>query len=93
MAEEDDRGETGDKSWHLDKRVNLSIIFAILMQTALALWWASAINTRVDVLERAANTAVGQDSRIVRLETKMDSIFQSLSEIKSLLRMPRQSAP
>jgi hypothetical protein len=86
MAEPEQQHE---REWHLDKRVNISIIAAVLMQTALAIWWSSSINTRVDQLERGASLAANQDSRIVRLETKMDLIFQNLTEIKSLLRGQR----
>lgn len=93
MAAADNSGDGSGKEWHLDKRVNISIIFAVLMQTALALWWASAISTRVDQLERTSALAADQSTRIVRLETKMDGIFQSLAEIKALLRPPRPIIP
>jgi hypothetical protein len=35
------------EQWHLDKRVPVAIIFAIFMQTAGAIWWASSIQSRV----------------------------------------------
>jgi hypothetical protein len=88
MAESDEQRR--EREWHLDKRVNISIIVAVFLQTAAAIWWSSAINTRVDQLERGASISASQDSRIVRLETKMDLIFQNLTEIKSMLR-PRPS--
>lgn len=42
---------TTDNSWHLSKGVPISLIFAIFMQTALAIWWASSVNNRVESLE------------------------------------------
>lgn len=87
MAECDEQQSA--REWHLDKRVNISIIIAVCLQTSAAIWWSSAINTRVDQLERGASLTANQDSRIVRLETKMDLIFQNLTEIKSLLRGQR----
>ena len=39
------------EQWHLDKRVPVAIIFAIFMQTAGAIWWASSIQSRVSTNE------------------------------------------
>ena len=41
------------EQWHLDKRVPVAIIFAIFMQTAGAIWWASSIQSRVSSNERS----------------------------------------
>lgn len=38
--------ETG--AWHLDKRVPVALIFAIIIQTATAVWWVSGVSHRVD---------------------------------------------
>ncbi len=71
---------TEDKAWHLDKRVNVSIITALLFQAALFVWYASAlwgrvdtINDRVRVLEEAEQ---GRPQR-------RDAIQQQLSDLKS----------
>jgi hypothetical protein len=39
--------------WHLDKRVPVAIIFAILLQTGGAIWWAANISARVGANETA----------------------------------------
>lgn len=39
--------------WHLDKRVPVAIIFALLIQTAGAVWWASAMSSSVAALREA----------------------------------------
>jgi len=77
-----------DKRWHLDKKVPLALIFAILMQTAGLLIWGSNLSTRVNQLESQIASAAPQAERIIRLETKMDSIFGSLAEIKALIQRP-----
>ena len=41
------------EQWHLDKRVPVAIIFAIFMQTAGAIWWASSIQNRVSTNENS----------------------------------------
>lgn len=39
---------TDPRPWHMDRNVTLGLIFAVLMQTAGAVWWASAMNAKVD---------------------------------------------
>ena len=41
------------ESWHLDKKVSVSMIGAIAMQTLMLGWWASALHGRVTELEKA----------------------------------------
>lgn len=74
-----------DRVWHIDKRVPLALLFAIGMQTCAALWWAAGITARVDVLERAQIDAPRQTERLIRVETKVDSMQDDVKEIKRLL--------
>ena len=55
----------GDPGWHLDKRVPISIIIAMVLQTAAILVWATRLDYRVGTLE--LNNTV-QDIRILKLE-------------------------
>jgi len=41
-----------DKQWHLDKRVPVALIFALCVQGAGGIWWASTTNERLDQVER-----------------------------------------
>jgi hypothetical protein len=78
-----------DRSWHLDRRVPIALILTIAMQTGGVIWWASATSTRLDALEKKVEAAAPQAERIIRLETKMEAILDSVSEIKAILRQPR----
>jgi len=74
-----------DKQWHLDKRVNISIILAVAAQTAAGIWWASAINTRVERLEQDKAVALvppTMTDRMSRVEAFIDTIRSDISEIK-----------
>lgn len=51
------------EKWHLDKRVQLSVIGAILVQTAVMAWAGSSLWSRVD----------DHDRRIVRSELREDA--------------------
>ena len=75
-----------ERNWHLDKRVPLALIFAIVCQTAAILIWGTRIDSRVEMLERQLSSSGSQGERIIRLEIKMDGIFQSLADIKALMQ-------
>jgi hypothetical protein len=74
-----------ESQWHLDKKVPLALIFAIAMQTAAALWWASKVDSRVDALERKTDNVQTQNDKIIRLEAKMENVVDGIAEIKRLL--------
>lgn len=74
-----------DTKWHLDKKVPIAMIVTIAMQTAGFVWWAASLSERVNTLERDALRSAPYAERIVRLETKMESIADGIQEIKRLL--------
>jgi hypothetical protein len=75
-----------DARWHLDKKVPVALIVTIALQTGGFVWWAASLGERVNTLEREARAAAPQGERIVRLETRMETILEGISEIKRLLR-------
>lgn len=85
-----------DAGWHVDKKVPITLIAAIIVQTFGAIWWARGLDARVDALEKhsipSAPMATVQGERIIRLETKLEAITDSLAEIKSILRRDRAEA-
>lgn len=36
------------KGWHADKRVPIALIFTILMQSGVVIWWAADMSAKVD---------------------------------------------
>jgi hypothetical protein len=85
--------EAQDRQWHLDKKVPLALIMTIIGQTVIAAWGASNLWTRVGELERQMQLAAPQFERIIRLETKVDGITGSLSEIKALINRRIEQRP
>ena len=85
--------EVQDRQWHLDKKVPLALIMTIIGQTVVAAWGASNLWTRVGELERQMQLAAPQFERIIRLETKVDGITGSLSEIKALINRRIEQRP
>ena len=76
-----------DRAWHLDRRIPIALIIALIIQTAGAVWWASALAQRVSALEEKQNTAAMvapvQSDRLTRVETRVETIQRDVTEIKS----------
>lgn len=82
--------ETNDSKWHVDKRIPLALILTIVVQTGAGIWWISSLSERVNSLERDTLKTAPQAERIVRLETRMETIVEGISEIKRILRREAQ---
>lgn len=80
-----------DGAWHLDKKVPLALIFAILVQTAMGFWWASGLTERVVVLERGAVNSAPQGDRLTRVEVKVDGVQRTLDKIEALVQQRQES--
>ncbi len=78
--------------WHLDKRVPVAIIFAIVVQTAGALWWAASMTERMGQIERRMeaasvrsqnvdNLVAAQAAQIAVLVTRIDEQTRQLDRL------------
>lgn len=79
-----------DAKWHLDRRVPLAMILAIIMQTGTFIWWASSLSERVNTLERERIAAAPQGDRLTRVEVKVEGVQSSLDRIERLIRREGQ---
>ena len=68
--------------WHLDKRVPVTLVVVILLQTGAAIWWAASINARVAAAELIIAARGPVIERFVRTE---NSYFQLRDELLSRL--------
>ncbi len=75
-----------DAKWHLDRRVPLAMILAIIMQTGTFIWWASSLSERVNTLERERIATAPQGDRLTRVEVKIEAVQEGITEIKRLIR-------
>lgn len=88
-----------DASWHLDKKVPIGLILALLVQTVVITSWGSAkfenYEGRITSLEKSDGAQQTYERRITVLEEKFNYIRDDLSEIKSLLqrRLPTEVQP
>lgn len=75
-----------DAAWHLDKRIPIAMILAIVMQTAGVIWWGATTSERLNALERKVDLAAPQADRLTKVETRLESVQDGIAEIKSILR-------
>ena len=54
-----------DEQWHLDKRVPIALILAILIQSGSAIWWASTMSERMNQVERRLDSGNGRNGNLV----------------------------
>lgn len=93
-----DKLKTSDKEyWHLDKKVPIAIITAIIIQTFsfvyFAISWKVVTESRLAVIEQAIKRDESQEARIIVLEQVAIRISDDLAEIKSILRSERHNTP
>lgn len=75
-----------ETSWHLDKRVPVVIILAIILQTSGAVWWAATTSQRLSAVEAHVLQAGPQQEKLVRVETMIGTMREDITEIKTILR-------
>lgn len=82
--------EVDEGSWHLDKKVPIGLILALLVQTIVITSWGTAkfddINNRVSNLEKSDDSQQTHEGRLVVLEQQFSYIRSDLAEIKTLLK-------
>ena len=79
------------ESWHLDKKVPLSLIFAMLIQAAMVIWAVADIKKDVEILKSRVTTQQDRDdrqdksmsdavqqfvSRLERIDSKLDRLIE-----------------
>jgi Tfp pilus assembly protein PilO len=83
-----------ESAWHLDKKIPIAIIVAIVVQTSGFIWFLSGLNSQV---EQMSKTNDQQDERIHAVEQAAQtqavssaSITQQISALKDVLEQMRQ---
>lgn len=71
-----------EEAWHLDKRVPIALLFAILLQTGMGVWWGARIDARVAALEQTDVTRATTSERLARVETVLASIDRRLERME-----------
>lgn len=97
MTYNTDDNHAYERSWHLDKRVPIALIVTIFAQTAGIVWFAAGVYHRIETLERDAivtRSAIDRDNalripqadRLTRVEVKLETIQEGITEIKRVIQ-------
>lgn len=79
--------EPNENQWHLDKKVPLSLIFAMLIQAAMVIWAVADIKKDVEVLKAAVAQQADRDSRQDRSAYESVALVrEDIKEVKALLQ-------
>ena len=84
------------EGWHLDKKITLSLIFAIMVQTVVLFMWGARLDQRVSYVENtSANQTIvieamrresGQTSTtLARIDERLAATADVVKEIKAKL--------
>jgi hypothetical protein len=85
------------EEWHLDKKVPIGIIIALVIQTiaffTVATAWKTTVDNRIGRLEEIVANNSNQGERIIILEQQLKFIVESLNRIEQKLDIVEQSKP
>ena len=74
------------EEWHLDKKVPISIIIALVLQTfgfvAIGSAWKAEVESRLAVVEKQVDERKNQGDRLIVLEEQLRFIKESLTRIE-----------
>lgn len=74
-----------DRHWSLDRRVPIALIWTILAQTGLAVWWARGQQANIDVALQRLTVLEAQRSND-RVGERLSTVESQMADAKDLLR-------
>lgn len=80
--------KTEAKAWHVDRTINLSIVFLVVAQFAGGIWWVSGLSNR---LESAIVLNDRQDARLGTIEGVINAQAVSAATLAAQLTAMRES--
>ncbi len=75
-----------EKQWHLDKRIPVTLIATLIIQTVAIGIWLGTLQARLNYVENALDRRDSDASRLAVVETTVTSLDRTLQEIKVELR-------
>ena len=74
-----------------ERRIPMALLFGFLLQTGGALFWAGSAAQRISEIERETRTNESAVERVVRLETEVAALHETLARIES--KIDRMTVP
>jgi hypothetical protein len=72
--------------WSVDRRVPVTVIAMLAIQTFAIVWWAGSISQRVSSLEESRIMTAPQSDRLTRVEVRLEGVQAGIEDIKRLIR-------
>jgi uncharacterized coiled-coil protein SlyX len=73
---------TQTKEWHLEKKVTLGLIIALVLNIGSSVWWASALNSQVLAQQKSLDSQAGQINAII---TAQAGVGERLAKMESAI--------
>jgi uncharacterized coiled-coil protein SlyX len=70
------------KDWHLEKKVTLGLIIALLVNIGSSVWWASALNSQVMAQQKTLDS---QSQQINAIITAQANVGERLAKMESAI--------
>jgi len=77
--------DPASENWHLDKRIPVALIIALLMQFGLGVWWIASIEGRVTSLEEKAIVVTTVPIDISGMKEQLRGIEKSLERVEKYI--------
>jgi len=74
--------EERERHWKVDRHIPVALIVTLVFQAATAIWWGAAIQAKVNELEKQTSATITQSDRLIKLETRFESVIEKLGEIR-----------
>jgi cyclopropane fatty-acyl-phospholipid synthase-like methyltransferase len=74
-----------EKEWHLDRKVTLALILALLANAGATVWFAAQLDQRVTTIENRQEQWASSPERITKVETQIEGVREGIKRIESKL--------
>ena len=64
--------------WHLDKRVPITLVIVIGLQTSAAIWWASSMDARLTAAEITLASRAPLFDQFLQVATRQEGVMDRL---------------
>jgi len=86
-----------DNAWHVDKKVPITLLAAIIIQTFTFGWWAATISVRVTNLEGVTAVQATEFAKLnvarEDLRLQLSSIQVRVDQVLTAVKTPQETSP
>jgi glucose-6-phosphate dehydrogenase assembly protein OpcA len=79
------------RGFDVERRIPIALVLGFLLQTGGALFWAGSAAQRISEIERETRANENAVERVVRLETEVAAMHETLARIES--KIDRMNMP